>query len=169
MVIAALKNPRDMALKLFREAGRTWNAHDMAAMGDHFLNFCETNSALRDWVMEHQGHAKGSKAFETWRSEAKGYFGECADLANVSKHFQILKKTAQMNEVVETRVALTPYGVIEGSESSHPSFDIVLSDERTIDLMQFLFQICTAREEIFQTDTGLGEIPSHIYAMQALR
>lgn len=167
MVIAALKTPRDMALKLFREAGRTWNAHDMEAMGDHFLNFCVTNSALRDWVMEHKGHAKGSKAFEIWRSGAKGYFGECADVANVSKHFQIQKKTALMNEVVEKRVVLTPYGVIEGSESSHPSFDIVLSDERSIDLLQFLFQICTAWEEIFQADNNLGELPSHIYSMQA--
>lgn len=165
MVLAAFSTPRDMALKLFREAGRTWHAEDFESMGDHLLNFCVTNSALRDWVLQKQGHAKGSVAFESWRSGAKGYFGECADMANVIKHFQLRKKTAALSEVMETRVALGAFGAIEGSESSHPSFEIVLSDGHMIDLLQFLFQICTAWEGVFLADSNLGELSSHAYLM----
>lgn len=165
MVLAAFSTPRDMALKLFREAGRTWNGKTFEDMGDHLLNFSITNSSLRDWVMHHQGHAKGSAAYESWRSGAKGYLGECADIANVTKHFQLRKKTARLNEVEETRVALGPLGAIEGSESGHPSFEIVLSDGQAIDLLQFLFQICTAWESIFKADSNLGELPSHAYFM----
>ncbi|MFT5766661.1 MAG: hypothetical protein ACI9DH_000478 [Halioglobus sp.] len=165
MVLAAFKTPRDMALKLFREAGRTWNPENSESMGDHLLNFCITNSALRDWVMQQQGHVKGSVAFENWRSGAKGYFGECADMANVIKHFQLRKKTAVLSEVTAARVALGPYGAIEGSETAHPSFDIVLGDDRSIDLLQFLFQICTAWEEIFRADPDLGELPFHGYSL----
>lgn len=165
MVLAAFNTPRDMDLKLFREAGRTWNAEDSESMGDHLLNFCVTNSALRDWVMDQQGHAKGSVAFENWRSGANGYFGECADMANVIKHFRLQKKTATLNEVMETRIALGPFGAIEGSATSHPSYEIVLADNRNIDLMQFLFQICTAWEEIFRADPDLGELPFHGYSL----
>lgn len=165
MVLAAFSSPKDMALKLFREAGRTWNAKTFEDMGDHLLNFSVTNSALRDWVMHHQGHAKGSAAYESWRGGAKGYLGQCADIANVTKHFQLRKKTATLNEVEETRVALGPFGAIEGSESSHPSFEIVLSDGKAIDLLQFLFQICSAWESIFKADSSLGELPSHAYFM----
>lgn len=88
-----------------------------------------------------------------------------AILANVIKHFQLRKKTAALSEVMETRVALGPYGAIEGSESSHPSFEIVLSDGHMIDLLQFLFQICTAWEGVFLADSNLGELPSHAYSM----
>lgn len=167
MTIAALNTPRDMALKLFREAGRAWTAEDAESAGDHLLNFCITNSALRDWVLQHQGHAKRSVAFEKWRAGAKGYFGECADMANVIKHFEPRKKIAVLNDVLETRIALGPSGAIEGSEKSHPSFEIVLSSDEKVDLLQFLHQICTVWEDIFRADPTLGELPFHGYSMTA--
>ncbi|MBU0521634.1 MAG: hypothetical protein KJ643_05240 [Gammaproteobacteria bacterium] len=167
MTIAALNTPRDMALKLFREAGRAWTAEDAESAADHLLNFCITNSALRDWVLQHQGHLKRSVAFEKWRSGAKGYFGECADMANVIKHFESRKKIAVLTDVLETRVALGPFGPIEGSERSHPSFEIVLSNDEKVDLLQFLHQICTVWEEIFRADQTLGDLPFYGYSMTA--
>lgn len=165
MTIAALNTPRDMALKLFREAGRAWTAEDAESAADHLLNFCITNSALRDWVLQHQGHPKGSVAFDKWRLGAKGYFGECADMANVIKHFESRKKIAVLNDVLETRIALGPLGAIEGSETSHPSFEIVLSSDKKVDLLQFLRQICTDWENIFRADPTLGDLPFHGYSM----
>lgn len=88
-VIPVFECPRDIALKLFREAGRAWNATTLEEMGDHLFNFCVTNSSLRDWILQSKDE-KGDAAFHSaWREKADGLFGECADIANASKHLVV--------------------------------------------------------------------------------
>lgn len=90
----AYKSPRDIALKLFREAGRAWNAENTTDMADHLFNFCVTHVALRDWVMVALELRKEDSDFhENWRPKADGLFGECADIANRSKHLKVVKQT----------------------------------------------------------------------------
>ncbi|MCF5725331.1 hypothetical protein [Pseudomonas syringae] len=91
-MIPVYRTPRDIALKLFREAGRTWKATDLQSMADHLFNFCVTNSSLRDWVMQTKQVQKGDHAFNSaWRAMADGLFGDCADIANASKHLLVLE------------------------------------------------------------------------------
>ena len=67
-VIPVFQCQRDIALKLFREAGRAWNASTLEEMGDHLFNFCVTNSSLRDWILQSKGE-KGDEAFHSaWRA-----------------------------------------------------------------------------------------------------
>lgn len=157
--IPVFQEPRDIALKLFREAGRTWNARDVESMGDHLFNFCVTSSSLRDWLLQSKG-VKGNHAFhQDWRGKADGLFGVCADIANASKHLLVLKASVATN--TEQLVALGPNGAIPGSEWSRDSFHIVLSTGNSIDLLTFIYKICMAWEESFRTDPDQSPLPSH--------
>ena len=158
-LIPVFQAPQDIALKLFREAGRTWNAQSLQPMGDHLFNFCVTNSSLRDWLLQKQG-VKGDTAFyDFWRARADGLFGECADIANASKHL-VVKKTAVTTNT-EVLVALGPDGAIPGSERTRDTFNIVLSNGNTIDLLMFIHKICTEWEEIFSSDPDLPSLPPY--------
>ncbi|WP_223554393.1 hypothetical protein [Pseudomonas sp. BF-R-01] len=132
-------------------------------MADHLFNFCVTNSSLRDWVLQSRGIVKDDPAFgayhKQWRQRANGYFGECADIANASKHLVI--KKAGVGQVREELVALGPHGAVEGSKTIRDSFEISLSDGSTIDLLMFIHKICTEWESIFSSDTDLMALPSH--------
>lgn len=157
--IPVFQAPRDIALKLFREAGRTWNARDLESMGDHLFNFCVTSSSLRDWLLQSKG-VKGDNAFhQDWRGKADGLFGVCADIANAAKHLLVLKASVATN--TEQLVALGPNGAIPGSERSRDSFHIVLSTGNTIDLLMFIHKICMAWEETFRADPDQSPLPAH--------
>jgi hypothetical protein len=158
-LIPVFHSPRDLALKLFREAGRTWNAQGLQHMGDHLFNFCVTNTSLRDWLMQVKG-VKGDTAFyDLWRGKADGLFGECTDIANASKHL-VVKKTA-VTMSTEELVALGPDGAIPGSERTRDTFTIVLSNGNGIDLLIFIHKICTEWEDIFRSDPDLSSLPPH--------
>lgn len=162
-MIPIFQTPRDIALKLFREAGRAWTAPDLQSMADHLYNFCVTNSSLRDWVLQTKGIVKSDPAFQsfhaTWRQRANGHFGECADIANASKHLVV--KKAGVGQVREELVALGPYGVVEGSNKTRDSFEIILSDGSAIDLLMFIHKICSEWESIFSSDSDFTALPSH--------
>jgi len=165
--IPVFQEPRDVALKLFREAGRTWNARDLESMGDHLFNFCVTSSSLRDWLLQSKG-VKGDTAFHAaWRAKADGLFGVCADIANAAKHLLVLKSTVTTN--TEQLVALGPNGAIPGSERSRDSFHIVLSTGNTVDLLMFIHKICMAWEDTFRSDPDESALPSHAEFLLTLR
>lgn len=158
-LIPVFQAPRDIALKLFREAGRVWNARGLQSMGDHLFNFCVTNSSLRDWLLQSKG-VKGDKAFhDLWRARAEGLFGECADIANAVKHL-VVKKTAVTTNT-ELLVAVGPDGAIAGSERTRDTFNIVLSNGNAIDLLMFIHKICMEWEEVFRTDPEQSSLPPH--------
>ena len=157
--IPVFKTPRDIALKLFREAGRMWNAPDLQSMGDHLFNFCVTNSSLRDWLLKSKGITGDHVFFESWRAKASGLFGECADIANASKHL-VVKKT-EVTAVTENLVGLGPNGVIAGSEQTRETFNIVLSSGITIDLLLFIHKICMEWEGEFSSDPDQNPLPPH--------
>lgn len=158
-LIPVFKTPRDIALKLFREAGRAWNAPDLQSMGDHLFNFCVTNSSLRDWLLQSKGITGDNAFYKSWRAKAGGLFGECADIANASKHL-VVKKT-EVTAGTENLVGLGPNGVIAGSEQTRDTFTILLSTGVTIDLLFFVHKICTEWEKEFRLDPDLGPLPSH--------
>lgn len=91
-VIPAFKTPRDIALKLFREAGRAWNAGSLEEMGDHLFNFCVTNSSLRGWLLQSKSEKGDGTFHRAWRAKADGLFGECADIDNASKHLVVTRQ-----------------------------------------------------------------------------
>lgn len=156
-VISEYKAPKDIALKLFREAGRAWNAGDVQAASDHLFNFCVTNSALRDWVQVAEGKKDDKGYKERWRAGAGGLFGECADIANAAKHLLLVKASAQ--ETLQEVVALGPNGHIPGSERMKETLLIVLRDGSTLDLLLFIYRICIAWEEIFRQNAD--PLPDH--------
>ncbi|MCH5554107.1 hypothetical protein ACQJ22_09675 [Pseudomonas fragariae (ex Marin et al. 2024)] len=158
-VIPVFQCPRDIALKLFREAGRAWNASTLEEMGDHLFNFCVTNSSLRDWILQSKGE-KGDAAFHNaWRAKADGLFGECADIANASKHLVV--KPVSVGVGNQKLSALGPNGVIKGLEKERKAFSIVRSGGEDIDLLMFFFKICRAWEELFENDPTLETLPFH--------
>lgn len=158
-LIPVFQTPRDIALKLFREAGRTWNAPNLQSMGDHLFNFCVTNSSLRDWLLQSKGIAGDHAFFESWRAKANGLFGECADIANASKHL-VVKRT-EVRAGRENLVGLGPNGVIEGSEQTRDTFNIFLKTGVTIDLLLFMHKICMEWEKEFLADPDQSPLPSH--------
>jgi hypothetical protein len=165
-MIPVYQSPRDIALKLFREASRTWGADTPLNMADHLYNFCVTNSSLRDWVSKVEGVPNGDHAFNsTWRAMADGLFGECADIANAGKHF-LVKTSGRIAPVEETLVALGPNGPVEGSEMVRESYELVLQDGRTYDLLMFIHLTCKAWEKYFEESTVLGgPLPEYSYFM----
>jgi hypothetical protein len=156
-VISQYRAPRDIAFKLFREAGRAWNADDAQAAADHLFNFCVTNSALRDWLQVAEGKEQDGTYRQRWRAGAGGLFGECADIANAAKHLLLAQASAQ--ETLQEVIALGPNGHISGSERMKETFLIVLRDGSTIDLLGFIYRICTAWEEIFRQNGD--PLPEH--------
>jgi hypothetical protein len=158
-VIPVFQCPRDIALKLFREAGRAWNASTLEEMGDHLFNFCVTNSSLRDWILQSKDE-KGDAAFHSaWRAKANGLFGECADIANASKHLVV--KSVSVGVGNQKLSALGPNGVIKGLEKERLAFSIVRSSGEDIDLLMFFFKICRAWEDLFENDPTLEALPFH--------
>lgn len=165
-MIPVYNSARDLALKLFREAGRTWKSTEELEMADHLFNFAVTNSSLRDWYMAEKG-ITGSAAGPfhiSWRARAGGLFGDCADIANASKHFVV--KPCSVDAVSEKLVALGPQGIVPGLKMERPSFKVVLSSGVETDLLKFLHYICVEWENIFQQDPALADLPSHgVYMM----
>lgn len=158
-VISQYKAPKDIALKLFREAGRAWNAGDAQATADHLFNFCVTNSALRDWLQKAEAKEQDKTYKERWRAGAGGLFGECADIANAAKHLLLGKASAQ--ETSQEVIALGPNGHIPGSERMKETLLIVLRDGSTVGLLEFIYRICIAWEEIFRQRGD--PLPEHGY------
>lgn len=163
-MIPIFQTPADVAYKLFREASRTWNADQPINIADHLINFCVTNSSLRDWVMSRQKIVKGEHSFNSsWRAMADGLFGVCADIANAQKHFLINSKQA-IQPIKENLIALGPNGPIDGTEKTRESFEIVLDDGTNYDILMFLYKICTAWEGYFQEHDILGgKLTEHGY------
>lgn len=158
-VIPVFQCSRDIALKLFREAGRAWNADTLEEMGDHLFNFCVTNSSLRDWILQSKGE-KGDAAFHSsWRAKAGGLFGECADIANASKHLVV--KSVSVGVGNQKLSALGPEGVIDGLEKVRSALSIVRSSGEDIDLLMFFFKICRAWEDYFNEDPTVEDLPFH--------
>jgi hypothetical protein len=158
-VIPAFKTPRDIALKLFREAGRAWNAGSLEEMGDHLFNFCVTNSSLRDWLLQSKSEKGDGTFHRAWRAKADGLFGECADIANASKHLVVKRVSVDIGN--QKLSALGPNGVIKGLEKERQAFSIVRSSGEDIDLLMFFFKICRAWEELFDDDPSLEALPFH--------
>lgn len=162
-MIPVYRTPRDIALKLFREAGRTWKATDLEAMADHLFNFCVTNSSLRDWIMKTKEVKEGDHAFNhAWRAMADGLFGDCADIANASKHLLVLE--IYIDATQEAVVAMGIDGQpIDGSLKMKDVYQIRRPGGELIDLTMFFFKTCQAWEAYFQANPDLGgELPSYI-------
>lgn len=162
-MIPVYRTPRDIALKLFREAGRTWKATDLQSMADHLFNFCVTNSSLRDWVMQTKQVQKGDHAFNfAWRAMADGLFGDCADIANASKHLLVLETRIDASQ--EAVVAIGFDGQpINGSLTMKDVYQIRRPGGELVDLTMFFFKTCRAWEDYFQANKDLGgELPSYI-------
>ena len=151
--ISSFQNPLDLALKLFREAGRVHKASSEEKAGDHFFNFCVTNNALRDWFYE---STSLKLDHNDWRLKADGLFGVCADIANSAKHLKMKRNQAsarvQSNEVV----ALTAFGVLNGSRTQKPAFFIMLNDGKEMHHLTFLTKICIAWEELFKQELNIN-------------
>ena len=158
-LISVFRTPHDFALKLFREAGRTWNAEGLQCKADHLLNFCVTNSALRDWVIKTLEISADNAWHDQWRAQAGGLFGECADIANASKHLAV-KKVSVANTTQEL-ITLGPGGPVHGSERTVDTFEIILSSGQSHDLFLFLHLICLEWGKIFQEQAGLQPLPDH--------
>ncbi len=165
-MIKAFSGPRDIALKLFRECGRTWNSRDLESMGDHLYNFCVTHLSLRDWVIRVEGFGKESLSayHEQWRLRANGLFGVCADIGNASKHFLIDKK-ASAGFGVERLVVISPNGLIDGSGFERGSFVIKIDNGLEFCMFDFLNKICSEWELIFLGLPGQVPLPEHGYYM----
>jgi hypothetical protein len=162
-MIPIYRMPRDIALKLFREAGRTWKATDLESMADHLFNFCVTNSSLRDWVMQTKQIAKRDHAFHSsWRAMADGLFGDCADIANASKHLLVLE--TQIDPSQEAVVAIGLNGQpIAGSMKMKDVYQIRRPGGELVDLTMFFFKTCRAWEDYFLANPDLGgALPSYI-------
>ncbi|MCY1258474.1 hypothetical protein D9M68_47340 [compost metagenome] len=162
-MIPVYRTPRDIALKLFREAGRTWKATDLQSMADHLFNFCVTNSSLRDWVMQTKQVQKGDHAFNSaWRAMADGLFGDCADIANASKHLLVLEIRIDASQ--EAVVAIGFDGQpIDGLLTMKDVYQIRRPGGELVDLTMFFFKTCRAWEDYFQANKDLGgELPSYI-------
>ena len=146
-------------MKLFREAGRAWNATTLEEMGDHLFNFCVTNSSLRDWILQSKDE-KGDAAFHSaWREKADGLFGECADIANASKHLVVKSVSVGVgNQKLSVRGS---NGVIKGLEKERQAFSIVRSSGENIDLLMYFFKICRAWEDLFENDPTFETLPFH--------
>ena len=160
----AYQTPRDLALKLFREAGRTWNAGDIQTMADHFFNFCVTHVALRDWVMAALSVPKTDAGYHSiWRAKADDLFGECADIANLSKHFAITKQTGTTTAYREDLVALGADGLqLEGSELQRDSYLLARPSGDQLDFLMLFYKVCSAWEAYFASEAQLGgPLPSH--------
>lgn len=158
-VIPVFQSPRDIALKLFREAGRTWNSSTLEEMGDHLFNFCVTNSSLRDWILQSKGEKADAAFHHAWRAKADGLFGDCADIANAAKH--LLVRSVSVGVGNQQLSALGPNGVIKGLEKERQALSIVRPSGEDIDLLMFFFKICGAWEEFFQNDPTLETLPFH--------
>lgn len=160
----AYQTPRDLALKLFREAGRTWKAGDIHAMADHFFNFCVTHVALRDWAMATLGVPKTDSGYHSmWRAKADDLFGECADIANLSKHLTITKPTGTTVPHREDLVAIGAYGLpLKGTELQRDSCLLVRTSGDHLDFLMLFFKVCSAWEDYFASESQLGgPLPSH--------
>lgn len=156
--VPVFQSPHDIALKLFREAGRTWNAPNLIEMGDHLYNFCVTNSSLRDWVVTSKGLPHSF--MQSWRTWADGMNGHCADIANASKH--LLIKPVSISVQNQKLVALGPNGVIEGQERERQAFQLEFTGGGdSVDLLMFIHKICMAWEKYFEQETDLPSLPSH--------
>lgn len=158
-LISVFRAPHDFALKLFREAGRTWNAEGLQAKADHLLNFCVTNSALRDWVIKTLGISVDSAWHDQWRARAGGLFGECADIANASKHLAF--KKVSVADTTQELITLGLDGPIHGSGRIVDTFEIILSSGQSHELFLFLHLICSEWGRIFREQAGLQPLPDH--------
>lgn len=151
--ISSFQEPLDLALKLFKEAGRIHKASSEAEAGDHFFNFCITNSALRDWFYKANSLELEHK---DWRLKADGLFGVCADIANSAKHLDMKSNQAyakvQSNEVV----ALTASGVLDGSRTQKPVVFIVLEGGKEMHHLMFLTNVCNAWTELFKQELNIN-------------
>jgi hypothetical protein len=159
-LISAYQSSADIALKLFREAGRAWKTTDQLDMADHLFNFCVTHVSLRDWMAKETNQNVSDNTFSTsWRALGDNLFGVCADIANASKHFAIKKASA--NSKPEKLVAYTVHGVVPGLEINRDSFQIDLGDGNQVDLLMFIYKVCMGWEEYYRTDANLPELPTH--------
>jgi hypothetical protein len=169
-MITIYSSPRDIALKLFREAGRTWKSTDLQDMADHLFNFCVTNSSLRDWVMQAKEIPRTDHGFHTaWRAMADGLFGECADIANASKHSLVLE--TRIDAAKQEVIAMGPDGnPVAGSLKVKDVYMIRRGNGQLVDLTMFIFKTCTAWESYFEENPDLGQtLPSHAYELVEFR
>lgn len=160
-IISVFQKPHDLALKLFREAGRTWNAEGLQYKADHLINFCVTHVALRDWLIESLRISADNAWHEQWRARAGGLFGECIDIANAAKHL-VFKKVSVVSATQEL-ITLGPSGPISGSERTVDTLEIILSNGQSSELLLFLRNICLEWETIFREQAELQPLPEHGY------
>ncbi|WP_339733430.1 hypothetical protein, partial [uncultured Pseudomonas sp.] len=152
---------------VFGQRQHTWNSSSTVEMADHLFNFCVTHVALRDWVMTTLGVPREDNNFHSvWRAKADGLFGECADIANLSKHLKISKPTGDITAIREDLVAIGMDGeVVKGSAQARDSYQLVRPSGECLDLVTLFHRVCMAWDECFLSDTRLGEpLPSYVEA-----
>lgn len=154
--LSIYQSPTDIALKLFREAGRMLNAKSIEDVADHLFNFCVTNTALRDWTFKTLGKkTSDATAIAAWRAEADNLFGNLADIGNSGKHFSLKPQQAVAQDTVIQTVALSHRGIHPEMTKTQPTFLIVLPDGSESDLWKVFAKVNQAWEEIFQRDLNI--------------
>lgn len=139
--ISPFKEPSDLAEKLFREAGRLHKSSSEKEAADHFFNFCVTSISLRDWFFNYQNIPIDH---ETWRSNADGLFGVCADIANAAKHLKFKKNQPTAKAEKINLIAISSSGLIDGLTKLRPTFILLTSDGSEIDQFKFITNVCEA-------------------------
>lgn len=160
--LSIYQSPTDIALKLFREAGRMLNAKSIEDAADHLFNFCVTNTALRDWTFKSINKKTSDvTAMAAWRAEANNLFGDLADIGNSGKHFSLKPQQATAKDAVMQTVALSHRGIHPEMTKTQPTFLVVLPDGSEIYLWKVVFRVAQTWSDIFLRDLNTP-LPSYI-------
>lgn len=151
-----INDPKDMLLKLIREANRINFESEGENIKDHFFNFSVTAHSLRDWCFKYQRLESSKKQMNmTWDNEP--FLVVAKDIANSVKHFGIslytpniagsaqkntmhvvLRTGSNLAEDIE-KAKIDPDFRDENSEES-PSYKIYFTDGSTISLNDYIFK-----------------------------
>ena len=118
-----LSSIRTVWRKAEREAYRSYHAKSRQHKADHFFNFCITAHSLKDYFFEHKNIQGASRGPYHAQWAAKPLLVTVAEIANLSKHFQLRDHATKQSKRPVTRhivhrasvsmaVYVTPTGAI---------------------------------------------------------
>jgi hypothetical protein len=142
MLTPTLTSCADMLAQLERERWRAHEARHPSHRADHLYNLCITALALKDHVLHALGatEALRSRCYELWNTVPE--LVAATEIANTTKHALLRRPPTTQAVAPATATLLVAYvdesvngGEIE--ERDIPTFQIVLSDGRNLELFRF--------------------------------
>lgn len=148
-----LASPLALFRKLERESYRAFHAPTPLHKADHFFNFCVTAASMRDYLLEHLkllSVAQRQPHYDAWAKIPS--LVAAAEIANLSKHFELRDKKTTLPRPVRTRQVqmkkakftdfyVSPNGEVQLIESQRSEITVTLSDGQSLELYAFTDQV----------------------------